>query len=709
MSACAVVYIANQNTNLNLSKIRKHYHDSDIFVCPIGDVLYTAESNIILPEKLVGSRYNDYIFCLSTEEVICFIALKAADFLIHSYKTVIIISDREQFPEIPDDENTFKVFPNVLHKADRNGMIDFFSLPIPLYCNDSFALNKGTAIAEFLKWSQKKYDRILFNGLGDRSFLKGWLSYASLFGCQIDFSKEGVSLYFSENNNRYFKDNIPVANVLRKYYGLDYRLRNKCKGQPLEHPDYFMKDSIIIGDSQKVPVTAIEKAIYEERPDLQAAFPDLNDSEIRIRFTEWFLQYAKKEYRLPDEYIAPIQALYQAHVQMEEEKNRERSRRKSLFPKYGKKQIKMMDIQYPLGVNLCGFIKGDFGLGESIRILARILEHTKIPYTVIEVQDLGLHTFTNTEFENKISNEFIYNTNIFAYNPDFFEESVKGFDKSVFHSRHNIGYWAWEMPEFPPGWENAFPYFKEIWTLSDFTRQAIMQQSPIPVRVVPYAIHPQKDTTLTRASFDLPENNFIFLMTYDTRSISERKNPMAAVRAFLKAFGGKKDVLLLLKLNAPLNWNGDKALMELLKVHSNIRAISEQMSKEKINSLISLCDAYVSLHRSEGFGLGPAEAMAFGKPVVITNYSGNTQYMREGACCPVPYRIVELKENFGIYQKGMHWAEPDETIAAEFMKKLVEDREYCCSIGNNAKKVIETEFSYARCGEILEECIAKLK
>ena len=178
---------------------------------------------------------------------------------------------------------------------------------------------------------------------------------------------------------------------------------------------------------------------------------------------------------------------------------------------------------------------------------------------------------------------------------------------------------------------------------------------------------------------------------------------MTAVRAFNKAFGNSKAATLLLKLNTQLDWEGDKELVNVLDEHNNILTINQQMSKVEINSLISLCDAYVSLHRSEGFGLGPAEAMAFGKPAILTNYSGNTQYMRDGACCPVPYRLVTVEEDFGIYRKGMHWAEPDEEVAAEYMKKLVDDKCYYASIGKNAKQVIETEFSYEHCGKILLE------
>ena len=705
MSTSAVIYITGKGVQSDFNKIKDSYLGSHIFACPVGDGTEIHDANIMLPEEVVGNNYNDYAFCLTTEELFCFLSLEFVIFFMNSYKTIVVISDNGMFSSLPEDENTINVFPYLLEHKDRNSSIDISLGSRPLYCNYSFALKYGKQISEFLVWGQKKYNRILFNGVGDRRFLKTWLSYATLFGCGIKLLEKAVSIDFSGYEMyQCFENGISIPDVLREYFGTDYRLRTKCKSRPLHFPDYFIQDTIVVGDSQTIPVTAIEKAIYCARKDLQSLFPDLNNPKMRVHFTEWFLGYAQKEYRLSEEYISPIREAYVNYQKVIQPKN---SIKRFL---YNRKTTKIdYETKHPFGVNLCGFIKGDFGLGESIRILARVLQHTNIPYTIIEVQDSGLHMFSNTEFENKISNEFRYSINIFAYNPDCFEETIREFDKSIFYGRRNIGYWAWEMLEFPEGWEREFPYFDEIWTLSDFTTQSIAQEAPIPVYTVPYAIYPEKDEVLSRMDFGLPENQFIFLMTYDTRSVSERKNPMAAVRAFNKAFGNSKEATLLLKLNTPLDWEGDKELVNVLDEHNNILTINQQMSKVEINSLISLCDAYVSLHRSEGFGLGPAEAMAFGKPAILTNYSGNTQYMRDGACCPVPYRLVTVEEDFGIYRKGMHWAEPDEEVAAEYMKKLVDDKCYYASIGKNAKQVIETEFSYEHCGKILLERLGHLK
>lgn len=708
MNTSAVICITWKNNNINLKQIARLYDSSDIFVCPIDETTPTGP-NVILPVEFVGREYQDYAFCLTEEELSAYLALKASLYFLKKYESISVISDNEYFPKLPDAKNAINVFSYVIEKNEV--CRDDFNLNVqPLYCNHSFSIKSGAFLSEFLLWSEEQYDRILLRNGKNRGFLKTWLSYASFFQCQIH-SLSGIPTYNRTDNYGYacFDDGIPIVDILREYYGKDYRLRRKCGGRPFANSKFFLRDSVIVGDSHPLPLTAIEKAVYDARPDLQSAFADINDVDTRTHFTEWFLKYAPDEYQLSERYTEYLKQKHKEYIAVCEEAQQRRKNRtnrlKRVFSSGNKKKSEDEPSFYPFGINLCGFIKGDFGLGESMRILARILEHTGIPYTIIEIQDAGLHTFTNIEFEDKISNEFRYSTNIFAYNPDCFEDIAREFDKNIFKGRKNIGYWAWEMPEFPEGWEKSFSYFDEIWTCSDFTTQSILQKATIPVHTVPYAIQPQKDDLLTRDSFGLPENKFIFLLTYDTRSISERKNPMAAVKAFCKAFDGHSDACLLIKMNTPLGWSGDGELDAISNSNENIIMVERQMSKSEINSLISLCDAYLSLHRSEGFGLGPAEAMAFGKPVILTNFGGNTQYMRDGACCPVPYQLIEVEKNFGIYKKGMHWADPDINAAAEYMKKLVNDKNYCNSIGKNAENVIKTEFSYSECGAIVMERI----
>jgi glycosyltransferase involved in cell wall biosynthesis len=109
--------------------------------------------------------------------------------------------------------------------------------------------------------------------------------------------------------------------------------------------------------------------------------------------------------------------------------------------------------------------------------------------------------------------------------------------------------------------------------------------------------------------------------------------------------------------------------------------------------LESTCDCFVSLHRSEGFGLGLAEAMYQGKPVIGTDWSGNTDFMNAENSCPVRYSLERLDQSFGPYSKGQTWAEPDSDHAAWFMRRLVEDDSYRRRIAAAGQETIRSDYS----------------
>lgn len=586
----------------------------------------------------------------------------------------------------------------------------------------------GTGVNNWLSWCKKKFDWLFerhrhivapeyADALRQRNFCANWWDYAALFGCKVTLSpmmsctSQIGNDEFPEYRFDFFDDGVRIFPALREYYGVDYHLQEKCAGNPFAHRALFTDEQVLLGDTTLLKVTPAMEAIRRQRMDLICGFQN-QFSQNREAFVRWYLQYGARELSLESAYTDAVQAAAEAHA--EECKVRavdrrtfaqkvvDRLRRIIGVPPIRRQSESISAVEYPAGVNLCGFIKGDFGLGESARILATILEAAEIPYTVVDFQDAKDHTYTNQAFANKISNEFLYNTNIFDTNGDGQAIFLSHVAPEALEGRYNIGYWAWELPEFPEdGWEEAFVLLDEVWTCSDFTSAAIRQKSPIPVVTIPHAITMQVRSEKTRADFGLPENPFLFLVMYDVRSFSERKNPQAAVEAYLRAFPQETEgVRLLLKLNVPPDWDGEDGLLQKLLRRSDVLTISERLSKPDLNALIGCANAYVSLHRSEGFGLGPAEAMALGIPAVLTNWSGNTQYMREGACCPVDYKIIEIPTTHGPYKKGCHWAEPNIEDAARQMKRLANDSGFYARMAAEAKKVIAEEFSPKAVGAV---------
>jgi glycosyltransferase involved in cell wall biosynthesis len=77
--------------------------------------------------------------------------------------------------------------------------------------------------------------------------------------------------------------------------------------------------------------------------------------------------------------------------------------------------------------------------------------------------------------------------------------------------------------------------------------------------------------------------------------------------------------------------------------------------------------------------MGLSAAMAFGKPVIATGYSGNMQYMNSENSLPVPYTLTpvspEMLRLVPLFTENMRWAEPDLAQMAELMRKVVEMRQ----------------------------------
>jgi glycosyltransferase involved in cell wall biosynthesis len=198
-----------------------------------------------------------------------------------------------------------------------------------------------------------------------------------------------------------------------------------------------------------------------------------------------------------------------------------------------------------------------------------------------------------------------------------------------------------------------------------------------------------------RRRFQLPEDRFLFLTMFDFSSIQERKNPAAALEAFDRAFqrSGSQATLVIKTQNADFHPQDLAVLREKLSGRRDIVWINQTLSRQEVYDLLAGCDAFVSLHRSEGFGLGLAEAMFLGKPVVATNWSGNTDFMRPDNSCPVNFRLVHLERDFGVYRAGQTWADPDVDHAASLMQQVAADQELRARISLAAMKTIRDEFS----------------
>ena len=125
-------------------------------------------------------------------------------------------------------------------------------------------------------------------------------------------------------------------------------------------------------------------------------------------------------------------------------------------------------------------------------------------------------------------------------------------------------------------------------------------------------------------------------------------------------------------------------------------------------ALMNCCDCYISLHRSEGFGFTPAEAMLLNKPVIATDYSGTKDFINQNTGFPVDYRLVPVQEHEYPFWENQFWAEPDLNHAAWLMKKMVENQTQTKEIAKRGRAKILGDYSPQAIGKKYKQRLTKL-
>ncbi len=355
------------------------------------------------------------------------------------------------------------------------------------------------------------------------------------------------------------------------------------------------------------------------------------------------------------------------------------------------------------GANLIGFAFGEFGIGEHLRFTARSFAAAGVPFAVANYGKT-LHRQEDSSLGDLIDPTHPYHANVFCLNNDCVLD-LYGSRRGLFKHRYNIGYGFWELRDYPPSWLYAMNILDEVWAPSRYIQQNLAERSSVPVVHMPMAVDFTVPRRHTRRDFAIPENCFIFLSAFDFSSRIQRKNPMATVAAFRQAFAPeRRDVMLVFKTKTIAAVDEQRRdaskLAAVVGEDPRIRLINEIFSRDQILDLIDCCDAYVALHRAEGFGLPLAEAMKMGKPVIATNYSGNTDFMTRENSCLVDYTLIEAKrgESYN-FEESSVWADADVAQAARFMARLVEDPDAAARLGAAAKNTIDTRHDFQVIGE----------
>ena len=378
------------------------------------------------------------------------------------------------------------------------------------------------------------------------------------------------------------------------------------------------------------------------------------------------------------------------------------------------------------GLNLAGHLSAPQGLGAAARNTARLLDERRLEWAGIDVPPPAATTERvgwGAGHAWDPHRPAPHAVNLLHLNPPEVLELLWERPRwLVLEGGVTACVPFWEFPRVPPAWIEGLACMDAVLAPSRFVERAVRAALPeLPVFHFPSAVWLGATPRRDRARFGLPERVCAFVTAYDTRSDAARKNPLGALEAFARAFprgvpggAGSDDVRCVLRIQnargagAPAG-SDEAALRERAAADPRVLVVDGPLTHDDLLSLVASCDAYVSLHRAEGLGLPPLEAMSLGLPVVATAWSGNLDYMSDEDSLLVPAAETPVRGtairayDVARMGEGQTWGEPDLAIAAQHLRALADDPALRARLGERAARAAERQREQSLAGTALAQ------
>lgn len=463
----------------------------------------------------------------------------------------------------------------------------------------------------------------------------------------------------------------------------------------------------------RVPRLALE--MHRRRSDLRRAHPDPLGAG-RLGMALWYATSGRREYQLPEPLVRPVlrtlplrqRAWALAFWQRQAWRRDPGSHRQAAGLGPAERSAARRSPVPPGAVNLDGLnVVGwpgvPTGVGEACRGTLAALEHAGIASFVWPLEGPLPARIAGLDGEPPRQplalaagdrQALPYGISLFHVNADMMEPIQRQLPAAGWAAGHRIGYWFWELAHFPLGFAESFRFVDEVWAPSRFCLEAFRPLAPVPVYWVPPGVRPPQPRSVDRASLGIDPGAFLFFFAFDALSVPERKNPAGLLRAFSRvARESRRNVHLLLKVSHAEMEPESMARLEETARELPVTLLTRTLSRPELDGLLAACDAYVSLHRSEGLGLPLIEAMLLGKPVIACGYGGVADFLDEETGFVVHHRLVALARPSGPYPAGAVWAEPDVEHAATLMLELAHDPDRAAGRIGAARRRVQELYS----------------
>ena len=487
-----------------------------------------------------------------------------------------------------------------------------------------------------------------------------------------------------------FNNGIAIANIMRRCYR---DTENIFLKNPFDSfADYLNQPSkACISDSPWL-ITNLMYYFWSERQDLQQAFA-LNHPDSCHSYALWFVQNAPS-YGIDAYFINPILDnvgyFYANQIKLSPQK-------------FGYRQA---------DVGVIGYLKAETGVGNAGRMVASSFCKSQVNTQGYNVTLNVMARQAETKVDDILASKIDSRVEIYNVNADQLGVVRKHLAGKTNENAYKINMPFWELSKFPTAWVNNYLGIHEVWAPSRFVQAAVQTAMTLPVIWMPPAVTLDQFTPRDRNYFKLPEHTFLFHFNFDFSSFATRKNATAGIEAYRLAFRDRPNNIPTALAIKTRGYDPDgKNLQKLIGFTADdpdIYILNEEMAYDDAMALMNCCDCYLSLHRSEGFGYTPAEAMLLEKPVIATDYSGTRDFLDATTGFPVSYRLVSVKENEYPFWESQTWADPNLDHAAWLMRKIVSDPTHTKQVSRAGKHRILSEYAPEHVGQLYKQRLQQI-
>lgn len=363
-------------------------------------------------------------------------------------------------------------------------------------------------------------------------------------------------------------------------------------------------------------------------------------------------------------------------------------------------------------VTIVGYPFQPTGMAEHARSTFRAFQAAGVTPRLLDVADVNRAFDPDLErdFADHLVTTLGEGVNLFGVNGDEAGRVIAKVGEAAFSRGYNIAYPAWELSRYPDAWAQVLDRFDEIWAPSAFVVEALQAAVSKPVHCMPLPVDLKLSSFLGRRYFGIPEEAFVAVFFFDFASFVDRKNPEAVLEAFERLVARRPEANLhcVIKSRGGRDTEKAQAAIEarLAALGPRAQAVYGDLSDNEIKNLVRVCDVFVSLHRSEGFGRGMAEAMALGRPAIATGYSGNLDFMPQGTGLLVDYELVAVPSGAYPHGDGQQWAAASPDHASRLIEQLLDDPAEARAMGARAKAFIRENYSVEALGRRYLERLA---